>query len=125
MGITVDLEPHATTVAHFLQFVVQWRRRRSGHETGKCATAPALRGNRGRGDRVRPEPSPGLRGHCALSRLPNQPSGDRRLDERGAFLIKKSVEQVAERLGVSRFTIYNYLDQANRDGGSGPAERDG
>jgi hypothetical protein len=47
------------------------------------------------------------------------------LDERGAFLIKKSVEQVAERLGVSRFTIYNYLDQANRDGGSGPAMGDG
>jgi hypothetical protein len=47
------------------------------------------------------------------------------LDERGAFLIKKSVEQVAERLGVSRFTIYNYLDQANRDGGSGPAVGDG
>jgi hypothetical protein len=41
------------------------------------------------------------------------------LDERGAFLIKKSVEQVAERLGVSRFTIYNYLDEANRESGSG------
>lgn len=39
------------------------------------------------------------------------------LDERGAFLIKKSVEQVAARLGVSRFTIYNYLDQANREEG--------
>lgn len=37
------------------------------------------------------------------------------LDERGAFLIKKSVEQVAARLGVSRFTIYNYLDETNRD----------
>lgn len=37
------------------------------------------------------------------------------LDERGAFLIKKSVEQVAARLGVSRFTIYNYLDESNRD----------
>jgi hypothetical protein len=46
------------------------------------------------------------------------------LDERGAFLIKKSVEQVAERLGVSRFTIYNYLDQVNREsesGADGPA----
>jgi len=46
------------------------------------------------------------------------------LDERGAFLIKKSVEQVAQRLGVSRFTIYNYLDQANREsesGAEGPA----
>ncbi len=47
------------------------------------------------------------------------------LDERGAFLIKKSVEQVAVRLGVSRFTIYNYLDQANREGESGAGERDG
>lgn len=46
------------------------------------------------------------------------------LDERGAFLIKKSVEQVAERLGVSRFTIYNYLDQANRGSESG-ADRPG
>jgi len=46
------------------------------------------------------------------------------LDERGAFLIKKSVEQVAERLGVTRFTIYNYLDQVNREsesGADGPA----
>jgi hypothetical protein len=38
----------------------------------------------------------------------------RYLDERGAFLIKKAVEQVAARLGVSRFTIYNYLDESNR-----------
>jgi hypothetical protein len=37
------------------------------------------------------------------------------LDERGAFLIRRAVEDVADRLGVSRFTIYNYLD---RDGGS-------
>lgn len=41
----------------------------------------------------------------------------RYLDERGAFLIKKAVEQVAGELGVSRFTIYNYLDETNRDGG--------
>ena len=34
----------------------------------------------------------------------------RYLDERGAFLIKKAVEQVAGELGVSRFTIYNYLE---------------
>lgn len=38
----------------------------------------------------------------------------RYLDERGAFLVKKAVEQVAARLGVSRFTIYNYLDETNR-----------
>jgi predicted transcriptional regulator YheO len=32
------------------------------------------------------------------------------LHERGAFEIKKAVSFVAERLGVSRFTIYNYLN---------------
>ena len=32
------------------------------------------------------------------------------LDEKGAFLIKKAAEQVAEFLGTSRFTIYNYLN---------------
>ncbi|UZJ24210.1 helix-turn-helix domain-containing protein [Rhodococcus antarcticus] len=36
----------------------------------------------------------------------------RLLDERGAFQYRKSVETVAEALGVTRFTIYNYL---NRD----------
>ena len=33
------------------------------------------------------------------------------LDDRGAFLIKKAVEAVASRLGVTRFTVYNYLDE--------------
>jgi hypothetical protein len=34
------------------------------------------------------------------------------LDERGAFNLKKSVETVADVLGVSRFTVYNYLDSS-------------
>jgi len=33
------------------------------------------------------------------------------LDERGAFLIKRAVEDVAARLEVSRFTVYNYLEE--------------
>ncbi|MGH2819750.1 MAG: helix-turn-helix domain-containing protein [Actinomycetota bacterium] len=33
------------------------------------------------------------------------------LDDRGAFLIRKAVEEVADRLGVTRFTIYNYLER--------------
>ncbi len=33
------------------------------------------------------------------------------LDERGAFQLRRSVEQVAEALGVSRFTVYNYLNR--------------
>jgi DNA binding protein with HTH domain len=41
------------------------------------------------------------------------------LDDRGAFLIKKAVEQVGVRLGVTRFTIYNYLEETNRADGAG------
>ena len=32
------------------------------------------------------------------------------LDEQGAFLLRKSIEYVAEAMGVSRITIYNYLN---------------
>lgn len=34
----------------------------------------------------------------------------RLLDERGAFQLRKSVEDVADAMGVSRFTVYNYLN---------------
>jgi uncharacterized protein YqgV (UPF0045/DUF77 family) len=34
----------------------------------------------------------------------------RLLAERGAFLLRRSVEDVAELMGVSRITIYNYLN---------------
>ncbi len=37
------------------------------------------------------------------------------LNERGAFTLRKSVEDVAEALGVSRFTVYNYLERAEAD----------
>jgi predicted transcriptional regulator YheO len=36
------------------------------------------------------------------------------LDERGAFALRKSVERVADALGVSRFTVYNYLDASRQ-----------
>jgi len=36
----------------------------------------------------------------------------KKLDEKGVFLVKGSVDQVAETLGVSRYTIYNYLEEA-------------
>lgn len=35
----------------------------------------------------------------------------KKLDEKGVFLVKGSVDQVAKILGVSRYTIYNYLEQ--------------
>ncbi len=34
----------------------------------------------------------------------------RMLDERGAFLIRNAVEEVADAMGVSRVTVYNYLN---------------
>ena len=37
------------------------------------------------------------------------------LDQRGAFALRKSVETVADALGVSRFTVYNYLDSSRQD----------
>lgn len=39
----------------------------------------------------------------------------RLLDQRGAFQLRKSVEDVADALGVSRFTVYNYLNAEARE----------
>lgn len=36
----------------------------------------------------------------------------RLLEERGAFEMRRSAETVAEALGVTRFTVYNYLNRA-------------
>ena len=35
------------------------------------------------------------------------------LNEWGAFTLRRSVEDVADALGVSRFTVYNYLERAD------------
>ena len=43
---------------------------------------------------------------------PQKQRAVRLLEERGAFAYRRSAETVAEALGVSRFTVYNYL---NRD----------
>ena len=37
------------------------------------------------------------------------------LNELGAFRLRHSVEEVAELLGVSRFTVYNYLNRPGAD----------
>jgi hypothetical protein len=44
-----------------------------------------------------------------LSRVDKQ-EAVRMLDERGAFQLRKAVEDVADAMGVSRFTVYNYLN---------------
>jgi len=38
-----------------------------------------------------------------------------RLDERGAFALRKSVEDIADAMGVSRMTIYTYLETIPRN----------
>lgn len=38
----------------------------------------------------------------------------RLLDERGAFILRRAVEQVADAMGVSRITVYNYLNAIHR-----------
>lgn len=45
----------------------------------------------------------------------------KRLDELGAFTLRRAVEDIADRLGVSRFTVYNYLNaQTKPTGGAHP-----
>ena len=38
----------------------------------------------------------------------------RLLDERGAFTLRRAVEDVADAMGVSRITVYNYLNAIHR-----------
>jgi len=47
-------------------------------------------------------------GLAELSRTAKQ-DAIRMLDEQGAFLLRKSIDDIADRMGVSRITIYNYL----------------
>ncbi|MGA8941105.1 MAG: helix-turn-helix domain-containing protein, partial [Thermoactinomyces sp.] len=39
----------------------------------------------------------------------------RLLEEKGAFLIKGATEYVAHALGVSKFTVYNYLQKVRAE----------
>ncbi len=38
----------------------------------------------------------------------------RLLDERGAFTLRRAVEDLADAMGVSRITVYNYLNAIHR-----------
>ncbi|RNI24439.1 helix-turn-helix domain-containing protein [Flexivirga caeni] len=52
---------------------------------------------------------------AALSRTQKQ-HAVRLLEERGAFEMRRSAETVAEAMGMSRFTIYNYLNRVRVQG---------
>ena len=49
-----------------------------------------------------------------LSRKDKQ-AAVRLLDERGAFQLRRAIEDVAAMMGVSRITIYNYLNAIRSD----------
>lgn len=53
----------------------------------------------------------------ALSALPRagKQRAVRLLEERGAFELRRSAETVADALGVTRFTVYNYLNRSRAD----------
>ena len=38
----------------------------------------------------------------------------RLLDQSGAFILRRAVEDVADAMGVSRITVYNYLNALHR-----------
>ena len=46
------------------------------------------------------------------------------LDKKGAFLIAKSGKRVCEALGISKFTLYNYLEIIRKNGDPGNASAD-
>ena len=49
----------------------------------------------------------------------------RLLDERGAFILRRAVEDVADAMGVSRITVYNYLNAIRDRAAPGTPRADG
>ncbi|MCQ4094709.1 PAS domain-containing protein [Erwinia persicina] len=56
-----------------------------------------------------------LNGDLRLSRKQAKLAAVRKMQERGMFIVKGGIEKAATALGVTRYTIYNYLDEI-RDG---------
>ena len=48
-----------------------------------------------------------------------------RLEERGAFLVKRSPEQIADGLDLSQYTIYSYLKEIRHGTARDDAQEDG
>jgi hypothetical protein len=55
-----------------------------------------------------------LGGQLATLSRHNKQVAIRILDERGAFILRRAVEDVADAMGVSRITVYNYLNALHR-----------
>jgi uncharacterized protein YqgV (UPF0045/DUF77 family) len=121
-GLTVHLGPFgstaagdADTVAEALAAVIRaafaaGASRLTVHLGGPGPNRPPALDLRGALPRMLGEAAAGLGAPLGeLSREAKQ-RVVRELDERGAFTLRRSIEDVADALGVSRVTIYNYLD---------------
>lgn len=61
-----------------------------------------------------------LNGNLRVSRKQAKLAAVRKMQDRGMFIVKGGIEKAAAALGVTRYTIYNYLDEI-RDEQSGSA----
>lgn len=62
-------------------------------------------------------------GGTALMKKPQKLDAVRQMQDRGLFIVKGGIEKAAAALGVTRYTIYNYLDQLRATDHANPSAR--
>ena len=81
---------------------------------GKVVAGVRLPALHGALDRLIDSVEKELGGRLALLSRAEKQRAIRLLDERGAFILRRAVEDVADAMGVSRITVYNYLNSLHR-----------
>jgi len=81
---------------------------------GKVVAGVRLPALHGAMDRLIHSVEQELGGRLALLSRAEKQRAIRLLDERGAFILRRAVEDVADAMGVSRITVYNYLNSLHR-----------
>ena len=81
---------------------------------GKVVAGVRLPALHGAMDRLIDSVERELGGKLALLSRSEKQRAIRLLDERGAFILRRAVEDVADAMGVSRITVYNYLNSLHR-----------
>lgn len=81
---------------------------------GQAAVAVRLPTLAGALDRLIEQVETELGGRLAALPRESKQRAVRMLDERGAFTLRRSVDDIADALAVSRITVYNYLNAIHR-----------
>lgn len=81
---------------------------------GETVVAVRLAPLHGALDRVIESVERELGGKLSTLSRDGKQSAIRLLDERGAFVLRRAVEDIADVMGVSRITVYNYLNALHR-----------